>query len=651
MKLHPSLLLALLLAALFSVSCSDKEKAEAPPAPTTTSVAGAVRVPEGMDAAGITVFAEGTGHMAMTSSEGKYTISGLPIGTYKFRAQRAGLVSADIGTFSIAAEDLLRPPPAKTLDTIAMKADTEQAREAAKAVLAETFGALVGTVRVADRSDHSGVIVSLVGTDYRTVTDAAGAWALRGVPPGARELEANRTGYTPVRMQVEVRGGEETKLPEFLIVPLGGAEEPHAVFGRIEMVDSEGDPVTSYDIVQVALEGSGQMTFPDSNGSFEFPSVRPGKYILSASAPGFLLEERVMVDLVDVRAFEATLTLLEGTGMEDEFATITGRVILDDETDGASGIAVALAGSNIVAFTDGNGEYVLEGVPTGTHEITASLSGYVPGRLVEVEIAEATDYKATDIVLKRRVERPRVVYTDPDHNARNVTIDDPTVVTIQFSRPMDPASLRGAFTIVPDVDFRMETGSGSSGREGLSLVRLQLVGNPTRGKALRYKSKYTIRVDGTVRDIDGTEMAEDYEFAFITGGPRIIATYPEDGQTDAFPYFDVPVRIYFNAPIDPASISINDVRISPSTGAVTNVRFKNEARTGWTTVFLDTRFEYDTKYTITLRRGARSITRDNVENVPYTFSFRTPKPVEGNDYYMGTEPGSMNTRRSERTRR
>ncbi len=651
MKFRTGLIATLLLALLLSVSCSGKEKEPAPPPRTTTSVTGALRVPEGIDAAGITVFAEGTGYMALTSSEGRYTIAGLPVGTYKFRAQKAGLVSAEIGTFSIGEEDLRRPPPARTLDTIAMRADTQEAKEAARAALAESFGALTGRVRLADRTDHSGVVVSLTGTDHRTVTDSAGAWALRGLAPGSRELEASRPGYTPARIQVEVKGGAETALPEMTLAPLAGTEDLHTVFGRVEMLDSEGEPATAYDIVQVVLEGSARTTFPDANGHFEFTDVEPGRYILSASAPGYLLERRVPVDIVDVRAFEATLTLLEGTGLEDELASIRGRVELDDEPGGASGIAVAIAGTNIVAFTDANGEYLLEDVPMGTHEITASLSGYVPGRLLDVEIGEAMEYRATPIVLRRRVERPRVVYTDPENGARGVTIDDPTVVTVQFSKPMDPTSLRAAFSITPVVDFRVQTATGSAGREGLSIVRLQLTGNPLRGKSLRYKTRYTVRVDGRARDIDGTQMDEDHEFSFTTGGPRIIASYPEDGQTDAFPYFDVPVRIYFNAPIDPASISVNDVRISPSTGGVTNLRFKNEPRTGWTTLFLDTRLDYDTKYTITIRRGARSVARDYVENVPFTFSFRTPKPVEGNEYYMGTDPGLINTRRSERTRR
>ncbi|HMX62477.1 MAG TPA: hypothetical protein PKD58_05370, partial [Candidatus Sumerlaeota bacterium] len=49
----------------------------------TASVSGDVGVPAGMDAFGVTVFAEGTGYMALTDADGRFVVSGLKPGTYK----------------------------------------------------------------------------------------------------------------------------------------------------------------------------------------------------------------------------------------------------------------------------------------------------------------------------------------------------------------------------------------------------------------------------------------------------------------------------------------------------------------------------------------------------------------------------------------
>jgi hypothetical protein len=640
----------LMLLVLCVAGCKKKELP--PPAPTTNAVAGSIRVPDGFDLFGVMVYVEGTGHVAFTDTDGRFIISNLPAGTYKFRATRADVVSAELGTVTISQADLLRPAPVYTLDALLLRSNAATIQEAARVAIEGLSGTIRGTTTLAQGRDHSGILVELASTDYRTVTDRAGSWVMRGIPPGSYNLRMSKDGYTAFDLSTEITGGKETTIEPVTLTMDAPAEEIRTVYGSVLMTDIDGAPLFDFQGVTVYLEGSGRSVAPDAKGNFEFTNIRPGRYTLTAAAEDFQIFETIPVDVNDVLAFEGTLLLRAAEYMDEGYATVHGRIILEDDGDNASGVAVALAGTNIVAFTDADGMYVLNNVPLGSYQINATFVGYLPGRLVGVEIESAGEYDVADLVLELRVERPRVVFTSPRDNQRGVSIDDPTIVTIQFSKPMDPGSFNSStVTITPPVAFQIVTGSGTGGREGLSLLRLELAGHSRSGKPLKYNTQYTIGVDSSVRDLDGVTMEDAFALRFRTAGPMIVDTFPQDGARDIFPYFDLPVKVYFNAPIDPSSLDISDVRVSPSTGALTNVRIKNDSRTGWSTLFIDGRFDYDEEYTITIRRGVRSVTRDNVENVPYSFKFRTPKPIEGNEYFMGVDGSTTGRVRNERDRR
>jgi len=640
----------LLLLVFFAASCKKKEAP--PPAPTTNAVAGSVRVPEGFDLFGVMVYAEGTGHVAFTDGEGRFVVAGLPTGTYKFRATRSDVVSAELGTVTISQSDLSRPAPVYTLDAILLKSNAATIQEAARVAVEGLAGTIRGSTTLMQASDHSGILVELAATDHRTVTDRSGNWVLRGVTAGSYTARMSKEGFATAEVTLEVVGGRETNLDPVILTTMPNADEVRTVYGSVLMTDIDGAPLLEYQGVTVYLEGSGRSATLDTRGNFEFANLRPGRYTLTAAAEGFEIFETISVDVNDVLAFEGTLLLRAAEAMEEGYATVHGRVILEDDSSNSSGVAVALTGTNIVAFTDADGMYVLNNVPLGSHEISATLVGYLPGRLVGVEIDAAAEYDVADLVLEPRVERPRVVFTSPRENQRGVSIDDPTIVTIQFSKPMDPSSFNsGTITVTPPVAFQIVAGSGNAWREGLSLLRLELAGHSRSGKPLKYNTQYTVSVAAAVSDLDGVTMEDPYALRFRTGGPMIVDTFPQDGARDIFPYFDLPVKVYFNAPIDPASLDIADVRVSPSTGALTNVRIKNDTRTGWSTLYIDGRFDHDEEYTITIRRGVRSITRDNVENVPYSFRFRTPKPIEGSEYFMGIDGSSSQRLRDERDRR
>ncbi|MDX2176061.1 MAG: carboxypeptidase regulatory-like domain-containing protein [Candidatus Sumerlaeia bacterium] len=649
----PGLFIAALLSALLLLlgGCRGDRAGERAAPPDGVTVAGSVKVPEGADAFGVQVFAEGTGFSAFTDSSGGFTIRNVPVGAYVLRAMHADYDSVQVASITVAEEDLLKPQPAFTLKPVELK-PREAAGATAAALIPETpenaFGSLRGRVLLTGSPDASGVVVSVSGTEVRTVTDAAGGFFLARLEPGTAQLLFERTGYRPANLVQEVVAGKELSPAPVTLSPELAGGATRTILGRVQLQLADGTLGADYASVRIAVEGTSYATTPDSNGFFQLSGLPAGSYRVAASAPGYLLESPAFANVNDLPSVEVALALLEEVGdVGLETATIEGRVLIEGEGRALSGVSVLLSGTSIVAFTDPRGEYRLERVPPGEYDLVATLNGFLPDRIEGIGIEGSGVYTADDLYLEEDVERPVVVFTSPDDGARDVAIEQPTAVTIQFSQPMDAGSVRAALSITPEVSFRFQAGGGASTREGLSVVQLLLDGSG--GKPLGFRKRYTVSIAEGARDLKGVEMAEPYEFSFTTGGARVIDSFPVDGAEDVLPFFDRPVQVVFNAPVDRTSLDIGDFSFRPEPVALPNLRFRNDRNTGWTTVYLDGQWDYDTEYRVTLRRG-RTITRDRIENLPYTFRFTTPEAMDA-DTYFGLSEDEQNRREQERARR
>lgn len=93
---------------------------------------------------------------------------------------------------------------------------------ALKEGLPEGGGTISGQVYLEGRKNWGGASVSVAGTDYRTVTDAAGSFVLAGLPPGTYDLRAGKDGYLyRMRAGVEVLQDSNTELPAPLLLLAG----------------------------------------------------------------------------------------------------------------------------------------------------------------------------------------------------------------------------------------------------------------------------------------------------------------------------------------------------------------------------------------------------------------------------------------------
>jgi len=227
---------------------------------------------------------------------------------------------------------------------------------------------------------------------YHTFSETDGTYKLEGLPGGFYYVYAEKPGYAreyyddaPDRAHatiVEVQEGATVEDIDFSL------EVRSAIVG---FVFSEADttPVQGAIVcAQPIWESPGthaRRAATDANGRYILP-VRPGWYIVSATAKGFLKEYYDDADSVQ----DATpVEVVEGQHTRDvnfyltPLAVISGTVV-DQETGepifGARVIAFpeAYFARPYIAFTDSNGVYEIKNVRPGTYLIKATAEGYLP---------------------------------------------------------------------------------------------------------------------------------------------------------------------------------------------------------------------------------------------------------------------------------
>ncbi len=147
---------------------------------------------------------------------------------------------------------------------------------------------------------------------------------------------------------------------------------------------------------------------------------------------------------------------------------------------------------------------------------------------------------------------PDVTWVTPRESSTLVDIN--TAIRVQFNQPIDPASAQAAFTLQRDNLL------GGTVRGAVTVEGDTLIFTPTQ--SLTFDATYTARLEaGVTSTAGGQGMPQSFTWQFTTVPlPRIVETYPEDGERDARPHTEF--RIVFNAPIDPTTVMPN-LTVSP----------------------------------------------------------------------------------------
>jgi hypothetical protein len=606
----------------------------------SASVSGEIGVPGGFESVGVMVFAEGTSHMAITDQQGRFLLSGLPEGEFTVRALRNDLEPLSLGTITVSAADFKKAQPFQSLARVLMDAkpdDSPGVTGQGRIMAANRYGVLRGTVTTEIPGEEGGVLVRLEGTPARTATLPDGSFELYRVEPGSYSLSFSKAGYQDATRGVTVQADQVSQVPPIDLRSTGGGPRPaRTVYGTVDLLTADGTPVEDLSVVRVVLEGTQYIATPSSTGTFEIRGVPPGAYVVSATAPGYLLERKARIDLTNVSAAEANLTLLEDTTDQMTRGIVMGRVLLTPPPDtGSGGVAVSLVGTSMVAFTDPNGRYRIDNVDAGTYDVMATLSGYESGLVQGLVVKPLEPTVVEDMTLTKEQEAPRIVLVRPADGARDVTIAQPTIAMIQFSERMDPESVFNAIRISPEAGWRFSP-ERTLGR-GQDAFYIEMNAVPGDGAAaLNYGTRYTIAVAKTAQSIAGVPMKEDESFSFTTGYPEIIATEPADGSQRGMFLYSEPIWVYFNAPIDPESMDVDDIDFEPDLPGSPILFWKTDTETGWTNLQIQGRGEYGTSYRVTIRGGVRTITGQRVRNTPYRWTFKTRELKSFEDEYNTT---------------
>ncbi|MEP7197082.1 MAG: Ig-like domain-containing protein [Saprospiraceae bacterium] len=139
---------------------------------------------------------------------------------------------------------------------------------------------------------------------------------------------------------------------------------------------------------------------------------------------------------------------------------------------------------------------------------------------------------------------PFVISTDPENNATDVPLNK--IITATFSVPMDPTTVNNTHFIIRN---GVNTINGTVSLNGA-------IATFTPASPLSANTIYTGTISSFVKDLAGTNLAQDYIWVFSTGqniAPIVVSTSPTNNEINVLT--NKIVTATFSVPMDPFSIN------------------------------------------------------------------------------------------------
>jgi hypothetical protein len=83
------------------------------------------------------------------------------------------------------------------------------------------------------------------------------------------------------------------------------------------------------------------------------------------------------------------------------------------------------------------------------------------------------------------------------------------------------------------------------------------------------------------------------------------------------------LAVFFNARLDPKSVTAEKIRIRPVLGNIPQITVTNSPASGWSEISISANWNYGVRYAVTVGSGVRTQDNSPISNLPYTFSFTT----------------------------
>ncbi len=231
-----------------------------------------------------------------------------------------------------------------------------------------TKGTLSGVFLLPGVDDHSGITVTLLGTDFITTTNGAGEWTLSDIPSDTYNLEAAKANHRTYRENsLFVRAAEHTELGTVIL------ENYQAqIVGTVILEGFEG--TLNHAGAIVSLVGTEFWDETDATGAFAVPAD-PLNYPdgLRIEKPGYDPYARTEpIYLLPDQTFNLGVVFLNATQND-----LIGHVERSEEQD-HSGITITASGETgtttegiiDTTITDIDGDWRLDDLPLGVYRVS-----------------------------------------------------------------------------------------------------------------------------------------------------------------------------------------------------------------------------------------------------------------------------------------
>ncbi|NNE71017.1 MAG: carboxypeptidase regulatory-like domain-containing protein, partial [Rhodothermales bacterium] len=331
--------------------------------PASSLIRGVIRSESGQPVPGATV---GTDQLATESAfDGTYVLH-LPPGSREVSASAPGF-GAQRRTITLALGEQ---------------------RDGIDFQLTPEFAQVVIQISGAAGASISGAVVTVESQDLiqTAVSDASGGARLVDLPPGTYSLGVAAEGFEDyLNPELSLVAGA-TRQVQVILVP-----RESDVVGRVVDTSANGVPGVH---IEAVSSGTVLSTTSADDGRFELKGVDPGPVDIRFEREGF--EASVVSGTVLVVGANdlGTVTLLRHAG------SLAGTVTASADGRELSGVRVTAIGTKAASSTTSTdqGRYTLSGLPPGSYEVEATLSGFRravasvdigPGSTLDLQLVEA----------------------------------------------------------------------------------------------------------------------------------------------------------------------------------------------------------------------------------------------------------------------
>ncbi|HQO34265.1 MAG TPA: carboxypeptidase regulatory-like domain-containing protein [bacterium] len=603
--------------------------------PETGSIRGRILLEGREDHSGAIVLLLGTPHSTTTDESGVFRFDEVKMGTYQLIALKDRYQS--VSDLQVIVDE----PAAMILPDIVLSlpAAPTPIPEIEKPVLGDRR--LWGRVLLDGEMNHSGSMVTVLEfPDSATTTSVDGSFRLENLGEGPYSVQFSHAGFSTEQVPNITPFSATAGIGVFVTLRRSAGQVGRGVLQGIVTLQDQ----TSHEETTVRLIGIQQTVMTNAEGRYIFVDIPSGKYVVEASHPGYRTDRLFDVEIGASIISEAPALALQLVTEEDlengveGYGAIEGMVTLEDD-NAAGGVTVAVQTTNQVTLSAPGGFFTFQDVPAGKHLVIFEKAGYQTEYLEDVTVFPEETNPLAPVVLKREVEHPYVVGSNPPNRARNVGFDEFLDVTVKFSEAMDGNSVKSSVFVSPAVALDLFFGRESELSDDDTL-HLRLLRQGPQG--VQFKTTYEVVIGQSASNPKGIPLRNDYVFRFTTDGPLIVGSVPKDGAKNVLLFPMHRLIIDTNAPVDPASLS-GAFQVTPRAQSVPE--FFAHRRGSGGRIEVEVGLNAGSRYSISIGKKLRTIDGQLFSNTPYRIQFNIAEEQDN-----VTEPDIDMPRRRTRSR-